>query len=428
MNVVISSSFNNLQHKLIGYLIINIFIFITLLIFSPNKCYAKENILIAGESISGSKSLLNEDLIPPDSGIEAGFRASRILSSYPKNQFPPPDYWTMVGNKMSQKFNEASPTGIWIVSLYQDSGYTQVDFPAEGNNYPFIIYGDSDLNESYLTFFDQKGTNIYLQVEPGDANVDTLISLMLTRYGHHKCVIGFGIDIEWLNPDTNINGRPVTDAEAKRWEAKVRSFNSKYKFFLKHFWTNRMPQNYRGNIIFIDDGQQFQSLDEMVNNFQSWSNFFPLNKVGFQLGYPADEVWWDKLSDPPNTIGNAILDSISNTYGLFWVDFTVTQVFPETIASVKNNNTALKDYNLLQNFPNPFNPVTNIKYKIDSPGHVILNVYNILGNKISTLVNDFKQPGEYTVQFSGINLPGGVYIYELQSMGKKLENKMILLK
>ena len=80
--------------------------------------------------------------------------------------------------------------------------------------------------------------------------------------------------------------------------------------------------------MFLDDSQIFQSLEEMVNEFEAWGRAFAPAPVGFQYGYPRDRKWWQKLSDPPGDIGKAILKRVPNTADLFWVDFTMKEIWP----------------------------------------------------------------------------------------------------
>ncbi len=97
-----------------------------------------------------------------------------------------------------------------------------------------------------------------------------------------------------------------------------------------------------------------------------------------------------------------------------------------------------EDFYLHQNYPNPFNPVTKIKFTIpqaDSPlpgvtrgGLITLKVYDILGRKITTLVNEAKQPGTYEIEFNAEGLPSGVYYYQLKSGSFIETKKMIILK
>ncbi len=85
-------------------------------------------------------------------------------------------------------------------------------------------------------------------------------------------------------------------------------------------------------------------------------------------------------------------------------------------------------FHLEQNFPNPFNPVTQIRFSIPEENDVTLTIYDILGRMVSVLINDVLQPGEYTVSFEAGKLPSGVYIYRLQSGLQVSQKRMILLK
>jgi len=86
-----------------------------------------------------------------------------------------------------------------------------------------------------------------------------------------------------------------------------------------------------------------------------------------------------------------------------------------------------KEFVLYQNYPNPFNPATTIKYTLPKAGHTSLIIYNILGEKVVTLFDGFQDNGNYEVAFSGRNLAGGVYFYELISGNTKICKKMVLL-
>ncbi len=85
-------------------------------------------------------------------------------------------------------------------------------------------------------------------------------------------------------------------------------------------------------------------------------------------------------------------------------------------------------YNLTQNFPNPFNPSTTIRYQIPQDGIVTLKIYDILGREVATLVNEEKVAGKYEVNFNASSLASGVYIYKIQAGSFINSKKMILLK
>ena len=83
---------------------------------------------------------------------------------------------------------------------------------------------------------------------------------------------------------------------------------------------------------------------------------------------------------------------------------------------------------LKQNYPNPFNPTTKIQFSISEPGNVNLTVFNLLGQKIKTLVNEYKASGEYTIIFNGSNLNSGVYFSKLAFNGLTQSRKMTFIK
>ncbi len=85
-------------------------------------------------------------------------------------------------------------------------------------------------------------------------------------------------------------------------------------------------------------------------------------------------------------------------------------------------------YDLSQNYPNPFNPATTINYQLPQNGYVTLKIYDILGSEVSTLVNEPKNQGRYSVNFDASRLASGVYIYRLQVNDYVSSKKMLLLK
>jgi hypothetical protein len=86
------------------------------------------------------------------------------------------------------------------------------------------------------------------------------------------------------------------------------------------------------------------------------------------------------------------------------------------------------DYSLDQNFPNPFNPTTTITYSLPQSGIVTLNVYDITGKFVTTLVDGVKGVGTHTVQFEGSSLSSGMYVYTLQTDGFRQTRQMMLVK
>ena len=85
-----------------------------------------------------------------------------------------------------------------------------------------------------------------------------------------------------------------------------------------------------------------------------------------------------------------------------------------------------RDYDLQQNFPNPFNPSTVIRYAIPVKSHVILTVHNLLGQVVATVVNQDQEAGFHEIRFEASSLASGVYLYRLEA-GKFVETRKLTL-
>ena len=96
--------------------------------------------------------------------------------------------------------------------------------------------------------------------------------------------------------------------------------------------------------------------------------------------------------------------------------------------SVDNNNTVSYKYGLADNYPNPFNPTTKIKYTLKEKGRVQIKIFNALGQTVADLVNEVKAEGEHFVNFNPGNLPSGIYIYTIFCNNFVATKKMVFLK
>ena len=86
------------------------------------------------------------------------------------------------------------------------------------------------------------------------------------------------------------------------------------------------------------------------------------------------------------------------------------------------------DYLLNQNYPNPFNPTTIIRYQLPKSGHVRLEVFDVLGRHVATLIDNTQSPGEYSVMWNASDCTNGVYVYRLKADNFYQSRKMILMK
>jgi hypothetical protein len=109
---------------------------------------------------------------------------------------------------------------------------------------------------------------------------------------------------------------------------------------------------------------------------------------------------------------------------------TLELIAYKNVTSVRDNNIALNSnsFTLEQNYPNPWNPTTTINYSLAKEGNVKLTVYNAIGSKVATIVNEYKTAGNYSVQFNGSNLASGIYLYRLESGNYNTVKKFVLIK
>ena len=117
---------------------------------------------------------------------------------------------------------------------------------------------------------------------------------------------------------------------------------------------------------------------------------------------------------------NALRDAIANAKAKFE---EIVVSIDEEVKDITPTKFALE-----QNYPNPFNPSTIISWQLPVGSHVLLKVYDILGNEIAILVNEEKPAGNYEIEFDARNLPSGIYIYKLSAGSFADVKKMILLK
>lgn len=107
------------------------------------------------------------------------------------------------------------------------------------------------------------------------------------------------------------------------------------------------------------------------------------------------------------------------------IDFALE---PPVAVEEKNGLRVPANFELFQNYPNPFNPTTTVKYGVPRPSRVKIELYNALGISVAVLVDEFHQPGYYTVKLERTGLPSGMYFYKLTAPGWVETKKMLLMK
>jgi hypothetical protein len=229
------------------------------------------------------------------------------------------------------------------------------------------------------------------------------------------------------------------------WDANASAF------LIREYLKSGIPQT-----IYFDTSYVLQSyvygdgsnskLRFCIDEFQNsvWgdhevSNWVNVDWYGWKL------VEW-KLNDPASVgiwIGDEILTgqyfridsyqltktSESALTGIMYFDDLRAIKKSTSITNVSSDDKNIPgDYKLFQNYPNPFNPSTKINWQSPVASWQSIKVFDVLGNEIATIVDEFRNAGSYEVEFDASNIPSGVYFYQLKARDYIETKKMLLLK
>lgn len=168
--------------------------------------------------------------------------------------------------------------------------------------------------------------------------------------------------------------------------------------------------------------------------YLSWETASELNNAGFAVEIQASGRDFEEIlfvegqgtTNDEQTYKATLSNLASGSYGvrLKQVDYDGTFEYSDTITVV----VAAGTYHLAQSYPNPFNPQTQIQYALPLATHVTLEVFDLLGRSIRTLVDEPQIAGTYSVQFDAEGLPNGTYVYRLTAGSFTETKSMILLK
>jgi len=173
------------------------------------------------------------------------------------------------------------------------------------------------------------------------------------------------------------------------------------------------PNNYLNNVFAVNEqnyyavgdfGFIYRSADAGKSWFQEIENNFDARLFG---------IYFTDKNNGWIAGGNGMIVKYSGT--------------PSNIISGNNANDG-KTFYLNQNYPNPFNPETKINYELRITSYVSINIYDLLGKKVGSLVREKQNPGSYSVKWNASDHPSGIYYYKLETDVYSETKSMILLK
>jgi hypothetical protein len=175
-----------------------------------------------------------------------------------------------------------------------------------------------------------------------------------------------------------------------------------------------------------------------------WSTLSEINNYGFEVQKASNNAAAFASIDGSFIAGNgtttvkhdySYTDNSyvsGNVYRLKQIDLTGATHFTDAVDPMAVTGVAVRPmptvYSLSQNYPNPFNPSTVIEFALPKDSHVTLEVYNIIGQKVMTLVDEVRQAGYHSVKMDGTNLASGMYLYRLTTGQQTFVKKFLLMK
>lgn len=240
------------------------------------------------------------------------------------------------------------------------------------------------------------------------------------------------------------------DKEENMWGSRFYTIDSINMKIMEVGFTNSVAYTYTFNSAEKLLGEQIYSFGEDLNG-NNTADFYILSGYGTSTNYrqafkifdfSTGAVLFEK-NDPSYSYSYPSVYDIDNDGYLecmvvrtLWpsgFSYTCEVYKTSTSGSPQGNNPIPVHFKLMQNYPNPFNPTTKISYSVNSQSSVKLRIFDIKGETVRTLVEDYRSVGDYEVEWNGSNdsgmkQPTGVYFYELIVNGQKQVNKMILLK
>ena len=351
-------------------------------------------------------------------------------------------------------------TFLFAVSLY---GQSTIDFETVGQDYKWTIFsngtGDST-NLSVVANPNTTGINTsakclkYVVTATGDPwsgffgqghgpIILDANNSMITMMVYKDVISNVNLKLEPPNADHNVPNTKINE-----WEKLTFDYTSAIGTtaatitLIPDFSVSPRPGgsvNYMDNIEFIHpivpvELTSFSATTAKNGVKLNWATATETNNKGFEIQKSSDRVAYVTIAfvNGNGTSTSSHEYSYVDTkvsgktfYRLCQVDFDGTSKFSNL---VEVGEIAPTSFELSQNFPNPFNPVTNIKYSVASAQQVTLKVFNVLGKEVASLVNERKEAGNYSVDFSALNLSSGTYLYRLQAGAFVQTKKMVILK
>lgn len=205
----------------------------------------------------------------------------------------------------AQKFGGEKGVIDLVVAQANINGHTYLPFPFESRGY-LCSFSQIDKLEPYLEKFDAEGLKVILSIQPLKVDVTQIIEILLTLYGHHKCIIGVNVDLEWKETGIPMH---VSNEERDIWLNEIRRHNSKLKLFLTYFVDHTHFPEDMDNLVILFDGENATQFS-LLRQYKELADHY--TSVGIYTGYSS--------SVPPTASYERIMAAVPNTEYIIHTD------------------------------------------------------------------------------------------------------------
>lgn len=261
-------------------------------------------------------------------------------------------------------------------------------FDSTSGNFRKFIAGNSDTTLS-VEYFNSSGVTLNQNWKPFEHKVDSVAVYFRVNLGGVTSTGRFNPSV---NGPVGVRGSAVNSINILSWD------------------TTKLVLTREG--LSVNDG-----------SFWSGVVYFPLSSIDENQEYKFF-IENDSQNGWENNVSNRSFLIPSNDTTINWVYFDNQPV----VTDVENELIPVSEFQLFQNYPNPFNPFTKISWQSPKSGFQILKVYDVLGNELFTLVDEFKSAGNYEIDFNSSSLSSGIYFFRLTTELGTKSIKAILLK
>ena len=310
------------------------------------------------------------------------------------------------------------------------------------NNHNILYYGTSRI---YRT---TDGADSWFPASPDltdgtpGSRLGTVTTICVAPTNSNVIYAGTDDSHVWVTTDNGTNWSDISADLPYRWVTRVvvdpNNENNIYVTFSGLKWHDPQPHVFKStdmgqNWVDISSNLPDAPINAFAVDYHDRNRLYLGNDIGAFVSFNGGNYWYVLGSNLPTvSVYDMKIHPTENYLAIGTHGRSMYKIDLNNLTAISNDvkNNLVGGYKLYQNYPNPFNPSTVINWRMETPGFVILKVFDILGHEIVTLVNEYKSAGSYSAVLNtkNKNLASGVYIFQLRAGNFIDSKKMVFAK